>query len=99
MKVPVRKGVPGSRTSERSMQSAKRAAPVKKEEEKPAKEMKEKSIEVSLGIPSVPGIHIRTNGSVQNSREDPFVQSVTRSSVDLIATALANNLPSRADLE
>ena len=65
-----------SRASERSSISSRRAVgnkEEKKKEEKPVKQTKEQSIEVSLGIPTVPGINIRTNGSVQNSREDLFV--------------------------
>ena len=69
------------------------------EENKEPKETKEQGIEASMGFPTVPAVNIRTNGSVQNSRDerDDALQggSVTRSTIEVMTQNLP---PSRAEI-
>jgi len=69
------------------------------EENKEPKETKEQGIEVSMGFPTVPAVNIRTNGSVQNSRDarDDALEggSVTRSTIEVMTQNLP---PSRAEI-
>ena len=69
------------------------------EQGKESKETKEQGIEVSLGFPTVPAVNIRTNGSVQNSRDEREDAlgggSVTRSTIEVMTN---NQPPSRAEI-
>lgn len=69
------------------------------EENKEPKETKEQGIEVSMGFPTVPAVNIRTNGSVQNSRDarDDALEggSVARSTIEVMTQHLP---PSRAEI-